>query len=104
MTYKFPSAKGFRRQTRLENAAVKAEQSDTIIRGLVNVLGVYSDPKNWQPTDETRDVTNEAGLVVGVERLHRWVGPGEGSGLAVMALKRAFGIPEPKPTNPTEEK
>ncbi len=64
------------------------EHANSLIMGAVSIFSVYADPKNWQPTEETKDVKNEAGLVVGVERIHTWNGPGSGPELAVSVLKR----------------
>jgi len=91
--YKFPSVKGFRRRTRLERAGADLERMNALIISVMNVFSVYGDPKNWMPTDESKDVRNEAGLVVGVERLHTWNGPGCGPELAVQAMKRILGEP-----------
>lgn len=46
-----------------------------------NVLQQYADHRNWVATDETKDVM-EKGIVIGVERLMAWKGPGVGPGLA----------------------
>jgi hypothetical protein len=102
--YVLPSRKKFRRRTRLEAANYQARQINDRIAGLINVLAVYGDPKNWHPTDETKDVRNEAGLVVGVERIHTWRGPGPGPDLAVHALKKVLNVEvkHPKPKQEAE--
>lgn len=92
----YPSAKRFRRRTRLEVAVVNAEQLRQSLGSTMQVLAVYSSAHNWQATGETKDVQNEAGLVVGVEKIHAWVGPGEGPQLAGMALKKLLGVKEEK--------
>jgi len=48
-------------------------------------------------TDETRDVKSDEGIVVGVQRLHTWIGPGEGPQLAVRAIKQMLGVTEQQP-------
>lgn len=76
-----PSRKRFRRRTRLEQAAAQIERSNVFMERAMTSLGYYSDPKNWKPTDETKDVM-ENSIVTGVERIFSWVGPLEGPQLA----------------------
>ena len=97
--YKFPSAKGFRRRTRLEVAGLQAEQLKQLTQSMSSVmslLAVYADPKNWLDTGDTRDVRSAEGLVVGVEKIHTWIGPGEGPQLATMGLRKLLGVKEGK--------
>ena len=89
----YPNAKRFRRRTRLEAATVQAEFLNKAIQGAVSLLAVYADPKNWQATGETKDVQDK-GIVVGVEKIHTWIGPGEGPQLATMGLRRLLGVKE----------
>ena len=93
----YPSAKRFRRRTRLEVAFTQAERLNKLtkqMQGVMNWLATYSDPKNWRETGETKDVQNKAGLIIGVEKIHTWVGPGEGPQLATMALNRLLEVRE----------
>lgn len=78
------------------------EQLNKVVVGAVNVLGAYADPKNWQATGETKDVRTDQNVVVGVEQVHTWVGPGSGPDLANHTLKRILGVPV-KPANPVTE-
>jgi len=53
---------------------------------LLNIVASYADLKNWKQTDETRDII-EKGIVIGVEQLYTWIGPGSGPGLAQQIMK-----------------
>ena len=93
----YPNSKRFRRRTRLEAASLQAEQLKQLtltMQSVMSLLSMYADPKNWRATGETKDVQNEAGLVVGVEKIHTWVGPGEGPQLAAMGLRKLLGVKE----------
>ena len=95
--YKFPSTKGFRRRARLEVAGLQAEQLKQLMQtmqSVVSLLSVYADPKHWLDTGDTKDVRSAEGLVVGVEKIHTWIGPGEGPQLAMMGLKKLLGVKE----------
>ena len=83
--------KKFRRQSRLNYTTMTIERMNQMIQGMANILDTYADTKNWLPPDKTKDVKNEAGLVVGVERIHTWAGPGSGPELAGFALKQISG-------------
>lgn len=56
------------------------------IATLLNVVALYAHPGNWRDSDTTRDVMNGE-IVVGVEILKRWVGPGDGPGVALGIIK-----------------
>ena len=45
---------------------------------LLNVIAIYANKANWRDSSETRDV-KKGEIVVGVEILKRWVGPGNRS-------------------------
>ena len=62
---------------------------------LLRVLAQYADYGNWAKTDETRDITHN-GIVVGVEGLMAWRGPGSGPRLAEEILKGAYSGNKPK--------
>jgi hypothetical protein len=53
---------------------------------LLQVVATYAKPEHWRDTEETRDIM-EKGIVVGVEILRRWIGPGNGPGLAQQIMK-----------------
>jgi len=53
---------------------------------LLQVVAAYSNPENWRDTEETRDII-EKGIVVGIEIVRKWIGPGNGPGLARQILK-----------------
>lgn len=56
------------------------------IRVMYAALTAYANPDNWQDTDDTRDV-RQGGIVIGLERVRKWVGPGTGPGLAESLLQ-----------------
>ena len=98
----YPNFKRFRRRTRLEAAGLQAEQLKVLtgsMQSVVSLLSVYADPRNWRETGDTKDVQNEAGLVVGVEKICTWVGPGEGPQLATMGLRKLLGVKEKEDGN-----
>lgn len=55
------------------------------IRAMYAAIRVYANPDFWQDTDDTRDVI-EGGIVIGVERMKKWVGPGTGPQVAESLL------------------
>lgn len=56
------------------------------VKILLQVVNMYATMDNWKHTDETRDVV-EKGIVVGVERLMQWAGPGNGPVIAQQIMK-----------------
>ena len=57
---------------------------------LLRLVAQYADYGNWTPTGETRDITQN-GIVVGVEGLMAWRGPGSGPKLAERFLEEVYG-------------
>lgn len=76
--------------TKLHYRLVKKRNEIKVHKQAVNVLlqvvATYANLGNWKLTTETRDVI-EKGIVVGVERLLQWIGPGSGPGLAQRIMK-----------------
>lgn len=60
------------------------------IRSLLGVLEIYANPMAWKLTDRQRDVM-QRGVVVGVEQILEWNGPGNGPAVAERILKEARG-------------
>jgi hypothetical protein len=48
---------------------------------LLDVIRIYANPLFWRDSSETRDI-KKGEIVVGVEILKRWVGPGNGPEVA----------------------
>lgn len=53
---------------------------------LLNVVALYARPENWRDSDETRDI-KKGEVIIGVEILKRWIGPGNGPEVAQRILK-----------------
>lgn len=56
------------------------------LRSLLGILEIYSNPTNWRITDRDRDIM-QRGVVIGVEQILEWNGPGNGPGVAERIIK-----------------
>lgn len=69
------------------------------VNTLLNIVALYANPGNWRDSSETRDV-KQGEMIVGVEILKRWVGPGDGPEIAQRILKGVqSGKPEKSSSN-----
>jgi hypothetical protein len=73
------------------------------IRAMYAALEIYGNPAYWSVTDDTRDV-RQNGIVVGVERVFKWVGPTEGPQLAQSLLQNVVARKEEKPDGNSKAK
>ena len=75
---------------KLHRRLVKKRQEIKIhkqaVNTLLNVIAIYASENNWRDSSETRDV-KKGEIVVGVEILKRWVGPGDGPEVAQRIVK-----------------
>jgi hypothetical protein len=57
---------------------------------LRHALSAYQNPRNWRESGDTREI-KQGEIVIGVEPVYQWVGPGKGHDLLQMMSR-----PEPK--------
>ena len=84
--------KQVRRKNRITSLELQVKRLQQIAEICGTACQLYAFSGNWKQSDETKDVKNEAGLVVGLDRVHYWMGSGSGPELAKLALAKA-GIP-----------
>lgn len=73
---------------RLVKKSQQSKQHKKAVTALLGVVSVYAAESNWKVTGETRDVVKD-GIIIGVEQLKVWVGPGTGPEVAKAIIDAA---------------
>ena len=55
------------------------------VNTLLNVIAIYANKANWRDSSETRDI-KKGKIVIGVQILKRWIGPGDGPEIAAQII------------------